>query len=160
MVRLNEIARLNRIQVLKVTIGQLTAAYSVLSVQSRTATTQVSDIEQEIEGIDSDIAAANTEIQALLVSKVAARAALDLGEHTLEQGWAYQDNLDDHDEFMQVEADKIADANTRMVDANGRLESSQANKAATGASIISNGADLDRAWAAQRANGGYSYPTP
>ena len=158
--RLDEIARLIRLEVLGVVVAGLEAAYAVLADQLTTATTLVSDIEQEIEGIDSDIAAANTEIQALLVSKVAARAALDLGEHTLEQGWAYQDNLDDHDEFMQVEADKIADANTRIVDANGRLESAQANEAGTGASIRRNGADLDRAWAEQRANGGYSYPTP
>lgn len=160
--RLDEIARLNRLEVLGVVVAGLEAAYAVLADQLTTAQDQVRDIQRGIDTLNSQIATANTAIENLRSGEDAAILAISQGTdvYTDAELAGYRATRDNADNLVGLQQFDIAIYNGQVDNANTNLAAAQENEAGTGASIRRNGADLDRAWAEQRANGGYSYPTP
>jgi len=154
LVRLNEIARLNRIQVLTVTIGQLTADYFVLSGQSRTATDLVSGIELAITGIDERIATANNSIRLLQAQINEATASLNNGG-TASQMEEYQDTIDHSGDWINENTNNLNTANAERTTQNDLLDAAKSTKAGLDASMRDNCDDYDRAYESLRNNGGY-----
>ena len=156
LVRLNEIARLNRIQVLKVTIGQINAAYSVLAGQSRTATDQVKSIQRDIDTLNTQIATANAEIDRLRDGEDAANLALQQGlaTYTADELTGYRATADAADGLVATQQTARDTATASKATADQTLATAQATKAGLGASIRDNCDDYDRAYESLRNNGG------
>ena len=160
--RLDEIDRLKRLEVLGVVVAGLEAAYAVLADQLTTATDQVNGIQRGIDVLTGDITRANTEIDRLNNLDDGARTALHQGltMYTATELAGYQATADATNGLVAAQQAALATANASKANDETDLAAAQANKAGTEASIRSNGADLERAFEAQRADGGYSYPTP
>jgi len=154
LVRLNEIARLNRIQVLKATIGQITEDYIVLVGQFTTATTQVSDIEQTILDINERIATATNSIRLLQVEINEATASLNNGGTTLQME-AYQATIDHAGDWLNENTNDLNTANAERTTQNNLLDAAKSTKAGLDASLRDNCDDYERARESLRNNGGY-----